>query len=122
VPLVRKKTSSRLDKKKFANDLEMKPGRFHFTKWPTTTLLAVSCFLVILCHHRTVSESIFNPSVTDSQFMTRAHSPYHIRDVIHIEKTGSLNIESGVVINFHPGAGILVKGALIAKVTHFEFS
>jgi hypothetical protein len=93
----------------------MKPERFNYTKWPTTTLLVVCCFLVIL-NHRTVSASIFSQSVTDSQFMTRAHSPYHIRDVIQIEKTGSLNIESGVVINFHPGAGILVKGALIAKV------
>jgi hypothetical protein len=93
----------------------MKPEHFNFTKWPTTTLLVVCCSLVILCHG-TVTASIFSPSVTDSQFMTRAHSPYHIRDVIQIEKTGSLNIESGVVINFHPGAGILVKGALIAKV------
>lgn len=48
--------------------------------------------------------------------MTRGNSPYYIRETIEIGKTGSLNIESGVIINFHPGAGILVKGALIAKV------
>lgn len=95
----------------------MKSERLDLARW-STTLLAI----VILCH-RTASESFFNESVTDSQFMTRAHSPYHIRDLIQIEKTGSLNIESGVIINFHPGAGILVKGALIAKVnfsSHFE--
>lgn len=91
----------------------MKLERLHLARWSTTFLA-----IVILCH-RTASESVFNETVTGSRFMTRAHSPYHIRDVIQIEKTGSLNIESGVVINFYPGAGILVKGALIAKVCFF---
>lgn len=48
--------------------------------------------------------------------MTRGESPYFIRETIEIAKTGTLNIESGVTINFHPGAGIIVRGALIAKV------
>ena len=48
--------------------------------------------------------------------MTRAHSPYFIRETIEIDKTGTLTVESGVVINFLPGAGIVVRGALVAKV------
>lgn len=96
----------------------MKPGRFD---WSTSRLLVV-CLLFIFGHRTLVRASLFSQTVTDSQFMTRSHSPYHIREMIEIEKTGSLNIESGVIINFHPGAGILVKGALIAKVTHHFLS
>ena len=84
-----------------------------FFCWWSTRLLTIC---LVLCHRTVSVSSLFKQSVTDSQFMTRAHSPYYIHELIEIEKTGSLNIESGVVINFHPGAGILVKGALIAKV------
>lgn len=86
----------------------MKPGG-RWTRW-SVVLVLVSCQVV------SASISIFSQHVTDNQFMTRAHSPYHIREMIEVEKSGSLNIESGVVINFYPGAGILVRGALIAKV------
>lgn len=91
----------------------MKPTR-RFDWW-TSRLLAV-CLLFLVCHPTVIQASIFSQTITDHQFMTRGNSPYYIRETIEIGKTGSLNIESGVIINFHPGAGILVKGALIAKV------
>jgi hypothetical protein len=63
-----------------------------------------------------VEGTVFNQHVSDNQFMTRSESPYTVHGLIEIEKSGTLTIESGVAINFYPGAGILVRGALIAKV------
>ena len=90
----------------------MKPGRYR----QSTRLLLVLVCLLFVFSQRIVPVNGSYQTVTDSQFMTRSESPYSIRETIVIEKTGSLNIESGVEINFYPGAGIIVRGALIAKV------
>lgn len=84
------------------------------TGWPLGCIHAFVTLLFIT--GRTTLGDIFNQQITDSQFMTRSGSPYQIREQIVIERTGTLTIESGVVLNFHPGSGILVRGALIAKV------
>ena len=76
-------------------------------------LASLVCLLFLFV---SVEGTVFNQHVSDNQFMTRSESPYTVHGLIEIEKTGTLTIESGVAINFYPGAGILVKGALIAKV------
>lgn len=92
----------------------MRPGERSLTRWLLGLLVAL-----LLVTNRTLAD-VFDQHVTDSQFMTRSGSPYHIHELIVIERTGTLTIESGVVLNFHPGAGILVRGALIAKVIVFS--
>jgi len=75
--------------------------------------LTICCSLLLI---PSAGANVLTQVVKDTQFMTRAHSPYFIREMIEIDKTGTLTIESGVVINFFPGSGITVRGALIAKV------
>ena len=62
--------------------------------------------------------------ITDTQILTLSQSPYIVKDEWVVEPTGSLVIEAGVVLNFHPGSGITVKGSLVAKVSwnHLIFS
>lgn len=72
--------------------------------------------VLTICCSLNAGANVLTQVVKDTQFMTRAHSPYFIREMIEIDKTGTLTIESGVVINFFPGSGITVRGALIAKV------
>ena len=84
-----------------------------------SSLLSSLIVLLILFTVTIVCEgTVFNQHVSDNQFMTRSQSPYTVHGLIEIEKTGTLTIESGVTVNFYPGAGILVKGALIAKVQY----
>ena len=62
--------------------------------------------------------------ITDTQILTQLNSPYYIKDDVVVDQSGTLIIEAGVVLNFHPGAGITVKGSLIAKVLllfHYKF-
>lgn len=79
-------------------------------------VLVIYVSFLTICVQVGRASSIFSQIVRDNQFMTRSHSPYFIRELIEIEKTGTLTIESGVTINFLPGAGIIVRGALVAKV------
>ena len=54
--------------------------------------------------------------VTDTRILTLSQSPYLVKDEWVVEPSGSLVIEAGVVLNFHPGSGLTVKGSLVAKV------
>ena len=81
---------------------------------------------LVLCHadlddnnnnNNNYNNNVLSERVTDSQVLTRSGSPYIIRSDVEISRTGSLTIESGVVLNFYPGTGLLVKGAFVAKVT-----
>ena len=92
---------------------QQQQGRQRRRRYGSSLLMSLFPILLAVV---SVEGTVFNQHVSDNQFMTRAESPYTVHGIIEVEKSGTLTIESGVAINFYPGAGILVKGALIAKV------